>query len=81
MTKLSQDDQERVARAEASVRGALAHYNATWREHPTAKGFPLVDKALDKLHEAEAERRVVFTDLESRYPDLRFLTAGATEPA
>lgn len=34
---------------------ALAAYNATWRKDPTAKGYPKVDKALARLHQAEAE--------------------------
>lgn len=36
-------------------RAAEAAYKAAWRKNPTAKGFRAVDRALDKLHAAEAE--------------------------
>jgi hypothetical protein len=55
MTKLSAQDQEKRTKLLETVDATRRTYNATWREHPTAKGFPLVDKALDKLHEAERE--------------------------
>ena len=47
-----------VERARDQVDRLTRAYNATWRENPTAGGFRVVDRALDKLEEAEAELRV-----------------------
>lgn len=46
---------DRLRKAMEERRAAEAAYKAAWRKDPTAKGFPAVDRALDKLHEAEAE--------------------------
>jgi hypothetical protein len=44
-----------LERARDNVLNATARYNRAWRAQPTAKGYPRVDKALDKLEAAERE--------------------------
>lgn len=60
---VSQELTEKLERARDGVRKAVAHYKATWKEHPTAKGFPLVDKALDALHKAERDLAVLVEEV------------------
>lgn len=44
---------ENVAKAAAQSALALKAYNDTWKKDPTAANWPAIDKALDRLQEAE----------------------------
>ena len=53
MTK--QELKEQLDAAVTERINAHANYNKTWRDDPTAKGYPKVDKALARLQEAERQ--------------------------
>lgn len=48
---------EALAKAREITRTCEREYKRTWKAHPTAAGFPKVDKALAALHAAEAAQR------------------------
>lgn len=57
MTKLTQHQTDKRRELVDIVQGARRAYNAEWRRDPTAKNYPAVDKALDKLNDAEKQVR------------------------
>lgn len=64
--KLTQEEKKALSTAENKVLELTLAYNRTWRKHPTAAGYPVVDKALEKVHEAERELEQVRRDIEQR---------------
>lgn len=50
---MSTEMADALQKARTEQLNASAAYKRAWREHPTAAGFPIVDKALDRLELAE----------------------------
>lgn len=57
MTKLTPHQAERRGKLVEVVQATRTAYNAEWRRDPTAKNYPAVDRALDKLNDAEKQVR------------------------
>lgn len=60
---MTQEQQRLFKRAQTNVFNRRAQYNRAWRADPTRKGYPRVDKALDKLEAAEKELRDITDEI------------------